>query len=50
MPFMNAVTISVSIGTKLMMKIASHMRISTSSFLRRRKNRGDISSRSVCMV
>ena len=33
-----------------MMKMASHIRISTRSFLRRRKNRGVMSSRSVCMV
>ena len=50
MPFMKPVTISVSIGTKLMMKMASHIRISTRIFLRPRKNRGDMSSRSVCMV
>ena len=50
MPFMKAVTIRVSMGTKLMMKMTSHIRLSTSSFLRRRKNRGDMSSRSVCMV
>ena len=33
-----------------MMKMASHIRISTRIFLRPRKNRGDMSSRSVCMV